>query len=537
MLIAGLWHRSRLLSTSRLPPLDSLISEMAATASRPKDYWEVAARLEVSGIRDRDAGHYGHADVFSLAATIFSSLKTVPLGQGNGVPAVHRPLLLRFVRDYLKGLLFAMPMAAQVFAMILFGYALWAWVDFSNKTGTAIALGTIMSFLVTGGFAQAIGRRGLFYANQHEPTLMRRVSYRFLRAGFLTMAVTGVVLILANFVLELLPGEMAYLAALYYFLLSSLWLCFAVLYMLQRQLLFTSITVIAILVVHAVMLLSDWGMVMAHSLGLLVAIALSALTGWWILRRMCRDEPPHVTIALPRNSILVYATGPYFTYGVAYFGFFFIDRLLAWTADAGRGLLPYFIWFDARYELGMDWALFSFILSVGVLEFTMREFSERINATEKAYSAGNMPAFDRKFARFYYSHLALFLAAAVVSILVSYWGMIALRDTGLFPFIGVFFNPVTEEVFWWAAAGYAFLVWALFNSVFLFALSRPQLVLRSLLIGFAANLVIGFVLSRAISYELAVLGMTLGALVFLLVSTFHVSRVFRRLDYYYYSAY
>lgn len=525
------------MNASRLPTLDSLVEEVISISGRPKDHWEVAARLEITGIRDQDAAHYGYSDVFSLATSIFESVKDSAPVNINGEQQKQQALLVRFTRDYLKGLLFAMPMAAQVFAMILFGYALWSWIEFSNKTGTAIALGTIMSFLVTGGFAQAIGRRGLFYSQQNAPTLARRVSYRFLRVGFLTLAITGLMLGLANLILDLLPGQMAFLAALYYTLLASLWLLFAVLYMLQRQLLFTSITVFAILVVHAVMLLSDWGMIIAHTLGLLTAICLSAFSGWWILRRMCRKEQAHIAIGLPRDSILVYASGPYFAYGVIYFGFFFTDRLMAWTADTGRGLLPYFVWFDARYELGMDWALFSFILSVGVLEFTMREFSERIVATEKAYPAADKQAFDRKFTRFYYNHLMLFLIAAVISILVSYWGMTALRDTGLFPFIGVFFNPITEEVFWWAAIGYVFLVWALFNSVFLFALSRPQLVLRSLLIGLAADLVTGFVLSRTGSYELAVVGMTLGALAFLIVSTFHVSRVYGRLDYYYYSAY
>lgn len=522
---------------TRLPSLESLIEELLVRSGRPKDAWEVAAHLEVSGIRDPDAAHYGHPDVFAMAEAVYDSVRGSALASRNGVPERRLPLPFRFVRDYLKGLLFAMPMAAQVFGMILFGYALWAWIGFDNKIGTGIALGTIGSFLVTGGFAQAIGRRGLFYWHQDEPTLMRRVTYRFLRRGFLTVAAVGLLLALVNVLLELLPADMAFYAALYYALMASLWLFFSVLYMLQRQLLFTSITVIAILAVHAVMLLTDWGMIAAHCVGLLIASALSAVSGWRILRRLCRTERAHVTIRLPRDSILLYATAPYFLYGVAYFGFLFTDRLLAWSSDTGRGLLPYFIWFDTRYELGMDWALFSFILSVGVLEFTIREFSERINSLEKHFSGAQRAEFDRQLTRFYYGHLLLFLVVAVGSIVLSYWGMNWLRDTGWFPFIGVFFNPITEKVFWWASIGYVFLVWALFNSVFLFALSRPKRVLSALGIGLAANLSVGFLMSRLVGFEMAVVGVTVGSLVFLLVSTFHVSRAYQRLDYYYYSAY
>ena len=123
----------------------------------------MAAHLEVSGVRDADARHeYGCTDVFALAQEIMAlATEVTPRRQ----PPAKRPapLLWRFVKGYVSGLLFAMPMAAQTFFMILFGYSLWAWTEFSTHEATAIALGTVASFIVTGGFTQAISRAGVLH--------------------------------------------------------------------------------------------------------------------------------------------------------------------------------------------------------------------------------------------------------------------------------------------------------------------------------------------------------------------------------------
>ena len=97
--------------------------------------------------------------------------------------------------------------------------------------------------------------------------------------------------------------------------------------------------------------------------------------------------------------------------------------------------------------------------------------------------------------------------------------------------------PITRFVFWWAAVGYVLLVWGLFNSNFLFALSQPIFVLRALGCGLLVNLLSGLALSRVLGFEMVVIGLTLGALTFLLVSSYYTRQVFRNLDYYYYAAY
>lgn len=525
-------------STATTERVRALAEKVLSEIPQPKDHWEVAAQLEVSGIRDVDAlQEYGCQDVFELAQQIAVLAHEIP-PRPPARPPRPRPLLWRFIKDYTAGLLFSVPMAAQIFAMILFGYSLWAWVSFSSREATAIALGTVTSFIVTGGYTQAISRRGLFYIHQQEDILTKAICYRIFGVGLLTVAGVGVALFAVSGFFELLPVDMVLRAEIYYFLLSMLWLSFSILYMLRKQLQFAIITLAGILVVHVTTLILAWDMMAAHAAGLVAATVLSFLSGWITLFRRARRARREVAASeLPRASMLVYVTAPYFWYGILYFVFLFADRMIAWSATPGRGILPFFIWFDSRYELGMDWALVCFLLTVGVLEFTIREFSERIIPTEQAVRADRIADFNRRFTRFYYSHLALFLVIACLSIAAAWTGINVLGESGAFPLVNVFFNPVSESVFWWAAAGYVFLVFGLFNSVFLFALSRPGYVLRALIPALALNILVGYVLSRTVRYDLAVVGLTVGALAFLLISSFYAVRTFRSLDYYYYSAY
>ena len=516
----------------------AVAEKILSAIEQPKDHWEVAAHLEVMGIRDLDARQeYGSRDVFDLARRVLALAGEIPVVADSRPP--RRPLLpWRFLKAYANGLLFSMPMTAQIFAMLLLGYSLWGWVGFTLREATAIGLGTIASFVVTGGFAQAISRRGLFYIHQEEDILTKRVCYWILFVGILAVAGVGLLFFLINLVFGIFPLDLVGLAQLYYFLLSALWLSFSILYMLRRQLLFTGITLVSLAAVYLVILSPRSDVLAAHSVGLVTAILLSCFSGWAILRRRAkRARREYTGSELPRASMLAYATAPYFWYGALYFAFLFADRIVAWSANAGRGFLPYFIWFDSRYETGMDWALFSFVLTVGVLEFTIQEFTERIVPAERVVRADEIGDFNQRFTRFYYTHFALFLAVAFVSIIGARLGMSLLREAGVFPLLEDFFTPVAEFVFWWAAAGYVFLVFGLFNSVFLFALSRPLFVLRSLIPALLVNVVVGFILSRTVSYEFAVVGLTAGSLVFLLISGYFARKTFQRLDYYYYSAY
>ncbi|HAV43131.1 TPA: hypothetical protein DCX15_03855 [bacterium] len=237
--------------------------------------------------------------------------------------------------------------------------------------------------------------------------------------------------------------------------------------------------------------------------------------------------------------MVIYSVAPYFFYGFFYFFFLCLDRLISWSSP--KEVIPYLITFRVPYELGMDWALISLILTIGVLEYSIEEFTQTIIPSQLRLKAKESSKFNTEYIGFYFRNLILFLIVAILSIILVYLGMFFLarlnQSLGIFYGIEHFFNPITYFVFFFAAVGYAFLVWGLFNSVFFFALSRPKFALVSIIAGFVVDFVVGFILSRLFGYYWGVLGLTCGAIVFMVISTLYASKVFNSLDYYYYSAY
>ena len=101
---------------------------------------------------------------------------------------------------------------------------------------------------------------------------------------------------------------------------------------------------------------------------------------------------------------------------------------------------------------------------------------------------------------------------------------------------GVQRSPVTEALVFWALIGYLFLVFGLWNTSLLFSLSLPKPVLEAIGAAVVADLVTGYLLSRVFSYEAAVGGFVVGAMVFALLSARGVRLRVQSLDYFHYAA-
>jgi O-antigen/teichoic acid export membrane protein len=70
----------------------------------------------------------------------------------------------------------------------------------------------------------------------------------------------------------------------------------------------------------------------------------------------------------------------------------------------------------------------------------------------------------------------------------------------------------------------------------LFALSRPKLVVTAITIGLITNVVVGYLLSRLVSYDLAIVGFDAGAITLAFVSTWFFRRMLPNFDYYFFAA-
>ncbi len=516
---------------------DQLVDFVLQETGGPVDNLAVAATLESRGIRDVDARDtYGAADVFDLAERVYQGCLTARAGnvvrRAADLPPLRRRAVQAF-RWYGQGTLKSLPIVLQTAAVVLLGYAMWSSLTFDRRLATTVAVATIVSFLVTGGFVQAIGRLSTYYLEQRSYVLARSVSWRLLRTGTACVLVAGAVGVLAIAAGSAVSLHLALVGAVYYLFLSPLWLALALLYSMERRVAVIVVFGLGTGVVSLLQLVTPVPIVASHLAGLGVAVAVATVYAAWLLTRLERSSDAAARLArLPRSALLGFGVAPYFAYGILYFALLFLDRLIGWSA--GRHPLP--IWFDTPYEYGLDFALLALVLTLPQLEYAIHRFSSKLVPVQQAFDATDAGRHNAHFLRFYLRQVGWLGLVAAVSAGLMWQALLALRGGRGFLNLATP-DPVVLHVFTWGVAGYLLLAFGLLNGVFLFSLSRPRSVLLALVLAVPVDLVTGSVLSREGAYWHSVIGMTAGALIFAVVTTVGAVRVLRRLDYYYYSAY
>lgn len=523
------------------PALGALGQQVIDLIGTPKDEWEIAAQLEVMGVRDTDArSDYGARDLFDLARRIHLQWQQGLLRHDVEPEDPVEPWspLVRFAKNYLTGLTFSLPMALQAAAMLLWGYGVWGAIEMDLRTGSAIALGFIGSYVATGGFMQSIVRRGLFYIYQQEEWLAR---WAVLRTWWLALRIVLGLLIPAlalNALFQALPWSMVLTAAGYYAGLSILWLNWSLIYLLKETWLFLLTTAVALAVVLMAAKLFGASPVMANAVGLVVADVLSFTLAIQRLNRLARLRKPKEVINPPRLTVLVHSTSRFFLYGLLYNTFLFADRVIAWTSSTGReDFPPYGFWLNVRYELGMDLALVVVMVLAGVVEHAAQRFSEDLIPMEKRVKSGDSRPFLEQARDAQRWRVMMLAMGSVVAVLIAIGVANLLRNMPSLPIHSSLIAPTTTRVFWVATLAYVVFLFALQNVLMLLTLSRVELVVRAVAIALAVNVAVGFVLSRAVHYSAAVAGILAGSIVLLILTARAMRRVLGELDFHYYAAY
>jgi hypothetical protein len=141
------------------------------------------------------------------------------------------------------------------------------------------------------------------------------------------------------------------------------------------------------------------------------------------------------------------------------------------------------------------------------------------------------------YQRFYAIRAVIFVLFSFFLSLALWYGVIYIAQRSNSVIIRAYLDHLAQEVFLISLPGYILLSWALFNNVFLFALSRPEHVIYNLVISLAVNVVVGFLLTRLFGHPFAAVGFTIGSFVLAVLSTITTINVIKDMDYYYYSAY
>jgi len=507
----------------------------------PKDEWEIAAQLEVMGLRDSDARtEYESRDLFDLARRIHSWFLDGRL-RFEAEPEDRTPRrsrVVRFLKNYLTGLTFSLPMALQAVTMVVWGYGVWGAIAMDLRTGSAIALGFIASYVVTGGFMQSIVRRGLFYVYQEEEWLARWTALKAWSISLRIVLALIVPALLVNALFSVLPWSIVLTATGYYVALSILWLNWALIYLVRKTWLFLLTTAIAL----AAVLIAAKGFgaspILANVIGLFIADTLSFALALYHLNAMARRSVKKGAVNPPRLTVLVYSTSRFFLYGLLYNSFLFADRVIAWTSNTGReDFPPYGFWLNVRYELGMDLALIVVMLLSGVVEHATQRFSESLIPSEKRVKSIDTPKFTRASRDIFRRRVWFLAGAAVIAVLGAVAVALALRQAPSLPVHEALLAPETTRVFALATIAYVIFMFALQNILTLLTLARVELVVRAVGIALAINIAVGFVCSRAIDYSFAVLGLVAGAIALAVLTARAMRDVLDGLDYHYYAAY
>ncbi len=510
---------------------------------KPLDKWAVAAILESMGLRDTDVrAEFGTDSIFHLAEEIYDicqrdeEIVDMLNKRERAREEVENPVK-GFFKYYSRGLSFMFPFLGQIILLGLFRYSLWAYIEFTEAEATIVALGTILSFIMSGGFVQAASRDSLYYLKAKEYRLAKKSYLQMFRFQLLAVVSVALALLLLNLLFPFFKMKMIVTSLLYFILLSELWFALTILYLIKHYLAVVLVTMIGILPVWAVMNFTKLGMFNAHFAGLIFANILSWVYALLWFRRKIRGQQHKNPVKLPHRSIVAYVSSPYFIYGMMYFTFLFVDRIVSWST-VETNVPAMLIWFRTPYELGMDWALLSLLITIALLEFTIERFSSTLIPIQDNLRIFELGNFIEIYKRFYRRQFVLLIIMGMASVAVTYYGVLYLKRFDYITEVKDFFsNKVTFMSFYVASGGYFFMAIGLLNGLFFLTLSRLHFAIKAIGISIFVNLITGILLSRWFGYEFGVFGLLAGGVTYALVSSKYANNFFRQLDYYYYSAY
>lgn len=527
-----------IIESDRNHRFNELLDEILRRRLQPEDKYEITATLESMGWNDiRAAESFGVQDVFALADDLWTVMqKKVIIARSEPLEEKkHIKYSMTVVRSFLRGIIFSLPMALSVFSMLTLRFSLWSYEYLSLELATSIAIGTILNFMVIGGFTQAIARRGFSYIKQGYYNIARRITFYFVKAGYIVCLTIAVCMLVFNLIFEAFSYRMMSVIILYFFFLSTIWLSLTVMYILEKELTFTGLIAVGIGIVFILFKLIKLDILLSQVIALAIVASLGMLIIVYSFWRAEKTIEKGIAPSMPRMSIIFYSILPFFTYGFIYFTFLFADRVIAWSTN--DIYMPYLIWFRGEYELGLDFGLIMLIIPMGFNEVVVNKLMSDLEISQKNIQASHTADFNRMYLWIYYKRLGIVsLISALCAIAVYCCIQLIVRNQIDFLRPDLMTGTVTNFVLVWALAGYTILVVALMNSVILFSFSQPKMVVEAVLIALAVNSFIGFLLSRRICYYYAVFGLLAGAVTFVLISSLKVIKVLKDLDYYLYVA-
>lgn len=527
----------------------TLVDDVVRKIGNPMSDRVVLATLESLGIRNKDVLHdYGAPDLKFLSLIVYAEIKKRDpkdlknsaelegLKKSDKLIPVSSYLWMKallLVQNYPLGLFHLAPVVLQVVTIILFGYSLWTYTGFNIVQSTAVVLGVILGFVVSGGYVQVLGRQASFYWHHGEMAKTKKVIDALIVSGIKGMLFAFLILGITNLVLNLYPFLFVVVSFTYAFLIGLLLLILAPFYTLRMRWVISLAILIGSMLALGLKFYTDLHVYITHWIGIFFALLVAKLFLSHYFRKY-RDAAKKSNRLPTAKLVVMYKNYGYFFYGILIYIFIFLDRILAWSTN-GLSTRGFILLYEKNYEIGMDLAILVFFLLIGVLEYAITSFSKLMDIKQKQVRFVDRRMFNVGFLKMYKEHIAILFVTAVLASVFLF--VVINKPWGYERSFGASLSALNVKICIIGGVGYFFLAWGMLNALYMFTLGQHKIALRAILVACAVNFSVGYICSRVWSYEYSVIGMVTGAFVFMLLTTRGVVKFYKTLDYQYYAAY
>lgn len=500
-----------------------IIAQVEKVSPRLVDHWQAMAIVESLGYTDRIIQEeFGFANVLEIGEYIYQQNHPLPpqleIQPRSSWTKKIVAEIYAFVEQFSRSFVYAIPLISLLVLGNVESGDTWKFIP--PQLASLFTLATLASLITSGGFVQAIARRGEFYLGLGFPQQARRACISLLGLGMLTSFILALIGLWFGFYRGLFPDEYLVLGAGYYLVLSLLWMLLSILSL--QSVWGTPLTLIGLTALFWVFKLKEsMGALEAQILAIFCTLILLSISVLILFKRQQIAHPAEVEVKLPKLSATVYLLAPFFGYGIAYFCFIFADRLVAgWAVEPVSGLI---FAIDSTYQRAMDLALLNFLLAVPLSEYLAYRLIRYWYRQAKVMRFEEMAALSQELNRRYF---------LVISVILLVFGLLVAFTIGI-PTPKPWATIDTTLTFM-GCWGYLLLVLGLLNAIVLFSLNLVSDAIAALFPSLMLNFVVGYLAANAIAPDWAVLGLVVGSLVFMLLSRRKVLQAINKPDYAYY---
>lgn len=491
---------------TRARSLATIVERVAGERAPLIDPLEGTALIESFGYTDaRVQEEFGFPDTLTLGTHVFEMLSRTSASEAIVVEEAFPPRFITALNSFASSAIYAVPWLAAFIVECVRSDLL----QLPRGAGPPLSIALMFSLIVSGGFVQAIRRRGQFYIGLRQPGLASLIVGYLFRVGATAVVATALAGLAVGWYFELFAWPYLVLAADQLIILALLWMACGILTVREEHWRVPA-AFAAGAALFIVMRAADRDALIAVlvAAGAVLVAAFAQVPS--VFQVSAASDTPS-----PRMTVLLYRLLPYLWYGTAYFCFLFADRLTASASVAALSGQPFGMRRD--YKLGMDLALLSFLFGSAVVEYANVRFTQLL----RDLARGRPDSFRPSVARLHRRMLGLVVVGYVpIALTVA--------------FVAMRFLPAQPSSVWLTVAiggaGYLLFAMGLLNALVLFTLNDPWTAVRALTGALVVNVVVGAVMSHALNTYFAAAGLMTGAVSVAMYSTNGVSRLTHRVD-------